>query len=291
MFTSLEGKAKWNYQACDEKGDLPPKMILERMDMIYGTSMSFQDLNAKLCELKQGQWEQPKDYYEQMVDISVSLMEYHGDQLQPGELTWMKKDCFYAGLQENYKYLVSHLKDREDTDPIFMLKEIRESEESWYPVSSSNPPKGSRDGHGKSSSYHDKKNYDKRSHRSYQAWAANIQAELDEYESNLLSVSETDSEMDDVQQDSSYHIGITNTANEVENLFRKCYNCSEEGHLWWDCKKPLKPSLKLALKSENDQKVRWANKKQLNQTGGTGVKGGHIPKAGMAKALPALAKN
>ena len=37
MFTSLEGKAKRNYQACDEKGDLTPEKILEKMDMIYGT--------------------------------------------------------------------------------------------------------------------------------------------------------------------------------------------------------------------------------------------------------------
>ena len=29
MFTSLEGKAKRNYQACDEKGDLTPEKILE----------------------------------------------------------------------------------------------------------------------------------------------------------------------------------------------------------------------------------------------------------------------
>ena len=35
MFTSLEGKAKRNYQACDEKGDLSPEKILEKMDMIY----------------------------------------------------------------------------------------------------------------------------------------------------------------------------------------------------------------------------------------------------------------
>ena len=39
MFTSLEGKAKRNYQACNEKGDLTPKKILEKMDMIYGTLM------------------------------------------------------------------------------------------------------------------------------------------------------------------------------------------------------------------------------------------------------------
>ena len=55
MFTSLKGKAKRNYQACDEKGDLTAEKILEKMDMIYGTSLSFQDLNAKLCGLKQGE--------------------------------------------------------------------------------------------------------------------------------------------------------------------------------------------------------------------------------------------
>ena len=52
MFTSLEGKAKRNYQACDKKGDLSPEKILEKMGMIYGTSVSFRDLNAKLCGLK-----------------------------------------------------------------------------------------------------------------------------------------------------------------------------------------------------------------------------------------------
>ena len=98
MFTSLEGKAKRNYQACDEKGDLMPEKILEKMDMIYGTSVSFWDLNAKLCSLKQGERESPKDYYERMVDISVALKEYHGDQFQPGELAQMKKACFFASL-------------------------------------------------------------------------------------------------------------------------------------------------------------------------------------------------
>ena len=54
MFTSLEGKAKRNYQACDEKGDLSLEKIQEKMDMVYGTCISFRDLNAKLCGLKQG---------------------------------------------------------------------------------------------------------------------------------------------------------------------------------------------------------------------------------------------
>ena len=162
----------------------------------------------------------------------------------------MKKDCFYAGLWENYKYLVSHLKDREDVNPVFMLKEIRESEELQYPVNSSNPQKGSSDGHSKNTGYHDKRNY-KHGHSSYQAWATNVWEEPEEYWSDSLLDVKTDSEMDDVQKDSSYHIDVTNTADEVEDFFRKCYNCSEEGHPWRDCKKLLKPSLKLALKSEN----------------------------------------
>ena len=185
-FTSLEGKAKRNYQACDEKGDLMPEKILEKMDMIYGTFTSFWVLNAKLCGLKQGPQESPKDYYECMVDISVALKEYHGDRSQLGELARMKKACFFAGLQENYKYLVSHLIDQEDIDPVFMLKEIWECDESCYPASTSNPPKGSSDGVPKSVGYYDKKNYDRHSYGSYQAHAVNVPDELDDYQSESL---------------------------------------------------------------------------------------------------------
>ena len=113
----------------DEKGDLSLEKILEKMDMIYRTSISFWDLNAKLCGLKQGDQESPKEYYEWMVDISVALKEYHGDRFQPRELAWMKKQCFFPGLRENYKYLVSHLKDQDNIDPVLMLKEIWECDE------------------------------------------------------------------------------------------------------------------------------------------------------------------
>ena len=281
MFTSLEGKAQRNYQVCNEKGDLPPKKILEKMNIIYRT---FRDFNAKLCGLKQGDWEQLKDYYEWMVDISVALKEYHGDWFQLGELTQMKKACFYAGLWENYKYLVSHLKDWGDIDPVFMLKEIWECEELWYPVNTLNPPKGPSDGQAKNTGYHDKKNYDRCGYGNYQFGATNVQEELEDYQSDLLSEVESKNENDDVQQDSSYHIGMMNTADEGEDFFGKCYNCGEPGHLWHDCKKPLKPTLKLALKSENDQKACWVEKKQLNQTGGAGAKGGCVLKALLSPA-------
>ena len=282
MFTSLEGKAKRNYQVCDEKGDLTPEKILEKMDMIYGTSVSFRDLNAKLCGLKQGEQESPKDYYERMVNISMALKEYHGDRFQPGELARMKKACFFAGLRENYKYLVSHLKDQDDVDPVFMLKEIRECDESRYPVSTSNPPKGSSDSPNKNTGYYDKKNYDRHGYGSYQARSANVWEDPEDYQSDSLSEVKSERENDDVQQDKSYHVGVTMTADEGEAFFGKCYNCGEPEHPWHDCKKPLKPALRLALNSENERKAQLRGKKQLNQKGGARVKGGCIPKARLA---------
>ena len=80
------------------------------------------------CGLKQGMNEPIKSYYEQMADISVKLEQYHGDRFGPGELSLMKKDCFYAGLKEHNKYLVSHMKDRDQYGPAQMLKEILEQE-------------------------------------------------------------------------------------------------------------------------------------------------------------------
>ena len=73
MLFSLEGKACWNFRHCDEHGDLSPAEILKRMDMSYNASMDFRDLNARLCGLKQGAFESPKDYYDCMVDIGVAL--------------------------------------------------------------------------------------------------------------------------------------------------------------------------------------------------------------------------
>ena len=142
-----------------------------------------------------------------MVDISVALKEYHGDRFQPSELAWMKKACFFAGLWENYKYLVSHLKDQDDVDPISVLKEIRECDESQYPVSTSNSLKGSGDGSNKNTSCYDKKNYDWHSYGSYQACSANVREDPEEYQSDSLSEVESEKENDDVQQDKSYHVG------------------------------------------------------------------------------------
>ena len=74
------------------------------------------------------------------------------------------------------------------------------------------------------------------------------------------------------------------TADEGETFFGKCYKCSEPGHPWHDCKKLLKPALRLALNWEIERKAQRKEKKQLNPNQGTGVKEGCIPKAPPAPA-------
>ena len=132
MLSSVEGQAYVNFRSCDEGRNHTPVQILREMDSIYNVSITFRDLNARMCSLKQGMNEPIKSYYEWMADISVKLEQYHGDHFGPGELSLMKKDCFYARLKEHNKYLVSHMKDRDQYGPAQMLKEIQEQEDSRY---------------------------------------------------------------------------------------------------------------------------------------------------------------
>ena len=111
MLSSVEGQAYVNFCSCDEGRNCTLAQILKEMDSIYKVSVTFQDLNTRMCGLKQGTNEPIKAYYERMADISVKLEQYHGDCFGPGELKMMKKDCFYVGLKEHNKYLVSHMKD------------------------------------------------------------------------------------------------------------------------------------------------------------------------------------
>ena len=69
-----------------------------------------------------------------MVDIGAVLREYHQDRFQPGELSRIEKECFFAGLRNQSKYLVSHMKDKKEYGPVDMLKELRENDEARYPV-------------------------------------------------------------------------------------------------------------------------------------------------------------
>ena len=140
MLSSVEGQVYVNFRSCDEGRNRTPAQILKEMDSIYNVSVTFRDLNAWMCGLKRGMNEPIKAYYERMADISVKLEQYHGDRFGPGELKMMKKDCFYTGLKEHNKYLVSHMKDWDQYGSAQMLKEIREQEDSHYPANTMPKP-------------------------------------------------------------------------------------------------------------------------------------------------------
>ena len=81
MLSSVEGQVYVNFRSCDEARNRTPAQILKEMDSIYNISVTFRDLNARMCGLKQGMNEPIKTYYERMADISVKLEQYHGIDL------------------------------------------------------------------------------------------------------------------------------------------------------------------------------------------------------------------
>ena len=54
MLSSVEGQAYINFRSCDEGRNRTPAQILKEMDSIYNVSVTFRDLNARMCGLKQG---------------------------------------------------------------------------------------------------------------------------------------------------------------------------------------------------------------------------------------------
>ena len=240
MLSSVEGQAYVNFRSCDEGRNCTPAQILREMDSIYNVSVTFWDLNAWMCGLKQGMNEPIKSYYEQMADISVKLEQYHRDRFGPGELSLMKKDCFYAGLKEHNKYLVSHMKDRDQYRPAQMLKEIREQEDSRYPANTT-PKPHSQDNHNKNANHYGRKGpmYDKT--RAYAVRHTEVHLpEPEQEEPDSSPVSEFDpGEL----YNEGYYVAIIAMADEADR-WGCCFNCGKEGHRWAECTEPLKDSLK-----------------------------------------------
>ena len=241
MLSSVEGQVYVNFRSCDEGRNRTPAQILKEMDSIYNISVTFQDLNARMCGLKQGMNEPIKTYYERMADISVKLEQYHGDRSGPGELKMMKKDCFYARLKEHNRYLVSHMKDREQYGPAQMLREIREQEHSRYPANTSPKPHHTDSGNKNTSHYNKNSTYDKP--RAYTVRHTDVQ--IPDQGGDEPDLSPTNEIDPDEIYDESYYVAVINTANEADKWGR-CFNCGKEGHRWAECKEPLKESLKLA---------------------------------------------
>ena len=227
MFLSLEGQPRKNFQDCDEDGDLlTPAEILVKMDVVYNASVAFRDLSARLCALKQGTHENIKSYYERMVDIAGKLREHHAERFRPGELKSMKKECFFAGLRDNNKYLVAHMRDRDRSGPAEMLKEIREHEENRYPANTSYRPQNN--------------DHFVKDKKSYSARPANLAPDPEPEEEPADA--EYPDEFSEECYDQGYCVAVLNIADEADHRLGVCFNCGKPGHQWRDCPEELKES-------------------------------------------------
>ena len=217
MFSSLEGQPQKNFQDCDEDVDLTPAQILVKLDGVYNASIAFSDLSARLCALKQGTHKSIKSYYEQMVDISGKLREHHEERFRPGELKSMKKEFFFAGLRDNNKYLVAHMRDRDHCSPMEMLKEIRRHKENRYPANTSYHPPNNN-------------NFTK-DKMSFTTCLADLtqDPEPEEDPDDNGDVGEYPEEC----YDQGYCVAMINVADEVDRRLGVCFNCGKAR--WRDC--------------------------------------------------------
>ena len=216
-----------------------------------------------MCGLKQGMNEPIKSYYEWMADISIKLKQYHGDRFGPGELSLMKKDCFYARLKEHNKYLVSHMKDHDQYGPAQMLKEIREQEDNRYTAKPQSQDTNKNMSHygGKGPSYDKTRTYNVRHTKVHLP-----NPEPDEPDSSPVSEFDAGEVYDE-----GYYVAVIAMADEAEQ-WSLCFNCGKEGHRWAKCTEPLKDSLKQAKEQANQKR------QSLNRDGGARAKVAQPPR-------------
>ena len=168
----------------------------------------------------------------------MALQEYHQDRFQPGELSCIEKECFFAGLHNQLKYLVSHMKDKKEYSPVDMLKELRENDKARYPANTVHRP-GKTDGYDQNARHPDQKR------GGYIARVSNVEPYPDTHldvGSGQLPFGKDPEEA----YDEGYYIRVVNTADEMSWHLHLCYNCGLSRHYWADCTKPLSDSLKLA---------------------------------------------
>ena len=162
-----------------------------------------------------------------MVNIGVALREYHQDRFQPGELSRIEKECFFAGLCDQLKYLVSHMKDKKEYGPVDMLKELRENDEARYPVNTAHRS-------GKTDSYDRNARHPDRRKGGYIAHVANVEPYPDTPPDVGLGQLPFGKDPEEAYNE-GYYIGVVNTADEMSQHLHLCYNCGLARHYWVDC--------------------------------------------------------
>ena len=163
-----------------------------------------------------------------------------------------------------------------------MLNELRENNKARYPVNTAHRS-GKTDGYDWNAGHPDRRK------GGYIAHVANVEP----YPDTPLDVSPGQlpfgKDLEEAYEE-GYYIGVVNTADEMSQCLRLCYNCGLARHYWADCTEPLSDSLKLA-KERLNRGIQEKQENQLNPNGGTGGKGARTSQPMPAKANPAKAQN
>ena len=152
----------------------------------------------------------------------MALWEYHQDRFQPGELSRIEKECFFAGLRDQSKYLVSHMKDKREYGLVDMLKELRENDKAHYPANTAHCP-GKPDGYSRNASHLDRKGL------GYIARTTNVEPYPDVPQDFVPNTGVLGKDPEDAY-DEGYYIGVINTADEMSRHLCLCFNCGRRGH-------------------------------------------------------------
>ena len=163
-----------------------------------------------------------------------------------------------------------------------MLNELRENNKARYPVNTAHRS-GKTDGYDWNAGHPDWRK------GGYIAHVANVEP----YPDTPLDVSPGQlpfgKDLEEAYEE-GYYIGVVNTADEMSQCLRLCYNCGLARHYWADCTEPLSDSLKLA-KERLNRGIQEKQENQLNPNEGTGGKGARTSQPMPAKANPAKAQN
>ena len=219
---------------------------LDGLDSLYGVSMTFQLLNAALCDLQQRPMESAHAYYNCMAQITVILRECHGNRYRPGELARMSKDCFYVGLLPENCPMVVHLKDQPHTTPLDLLRVLLEQEENNALTHTRYPPSTStRPSHPQKSMecYHRQPATEKRND-GYTVRPAQRDATQAEAVPKVDAPIFNDT-VDALESwyNNGFLISLWQAATISESRSGHCFNCQKEVHYWRQCKETLSPEL------------------------------------------------
>ena len=143
VFWSLEGFPGNLSRSLGEDATLSD--ILQMLDKHYGIIMTFNALSKELYSLKQGSGENVAEFGVHLSQQVQILQSEYPLRIQPEYVEQMKWDCFYEGLNPEYRQMLAHKVDGKNpagySDLLLAMWKLERRAEAMDPL----PPKDNCD--------------------------------------------------------------------------------------------------------------------------------------------------